>query len=122
MCGQDPKSSALEVKPSGIQGYGVFATRNHRPGQKIGDFEGYLVNHDDTYTLTVSGYKIMGTGPLKYLNHSCDPNAYFRDRTLFAKKHISRGEELTIDYQATEGSLSSHFACHCGSPNCRKLI
>ncbi len=57
------------------------------------------------------------------LNHSCNPNCYvdFENLTLRALKDIKRGDELTLDYNASEYDLVEQgcaFLCHCGSKNC----
>ena len=38
-------------------------------------------------------------GPGRFLNHSCDPNALRSGVTVFARRRIRRGEEITIDYR-----------------------
>ena len=62
------------------------------------------------------------TNTARFINHSCDPNTYFRTvkgvRKLFAMRDIKKGEEITIDY--TVGSHNEGtFECHCRSENCR---
>lgn len=57
----------------------------------------------------------------KYVNHSCEPNAFmrlYRGRVEFySLRPIEVGEELTCDYGEThhDGSLE----CRCGSRKCR---
>jgi hypothetical protein len=41
---------------------------------------------------------------------------------LVARRHITTGEELTVDYATFCGPLMSPFDCDCGSPHCRKVI
>ena len=60
-----------------------------------------------------------------FINHSCDPNLWMQDEvTLAARRDITAGEEVTMDY-------AMHFAdpnwkmknlCECSSPLCRKSI
>ncbi len=38
------------------------------------------------------------TGPLKFLNHSCSPNAQLPPRKLVALRPIRAGAEITISY------------------------
>ena len=55
------------------------------------------------------------------LNHSCDSNLWMNDAvTLAARRDITAGEELTLDYalQVDPDSEDEH-ACACGSANCR---
>lgn len=75
-----------------------------------------------------------------FFNHSCEPNlnvyAVYHDSAnpdfhrlaFFAKRHIKKGEELTIDYQGggtmnpAETTSRGRFACRCESGKCRKWI
>lgn len=59
------------------------------------------------------------TGPL---NHSCDPNAWFADEGLVARRAIPAGDELTYDYATgtADGDLAMY--CHCETYRCRQLI
>ena len=63
----------------------------------------------------------------RFMNHSCDPNAYSRiidfgkqaaDKHIivFAKRDLRVGEELRYDYQFALGG--EKIACHCGAENC----
>ena len=59
-----------------------------------------------------------------YLNHSCEPNAFldFTCLCVRALKDIPAGEELTINYAATEYEMHDSFRCDCGSPACLRTI
>ena len=60
----------------------------------------------------------------RYVNHSCEPNAYmrlYRGRVEFySLRPIAAGEEVTCDYGEThhDGCL----ACRCGSARCRRAL
>ncbi|KAG5477318.1 hypothetical protein LSCM4_04536 [Leishmania orientalis] len=59
------------------------------------------------------------------LRHSCEPNMCFvHGRTLLfaAKRQISVGEELTVDYATLRDESMPHFVCSCGTENCRSVI
>jgi uncharacterized protein len=59
------------------------------------------------------------------LNHSCDSNLWMADEvTLIARRDISPGEEVTIDYslQTAQPVAIIERACRCGSPLCRGTI
>lgn len=63
--------------------------------------------------------------PLVFLNHSCRPNAGIKGSVTFvALRNIKKGEEVTIDYSITEQDTlwTLDAKCHCGEPNCRKVI
>ena len=57
---------------------------------------------------------------LQYVNHSCNPNAFFDvDKfQLVALKNIEEGEEITFFYPSSEWEMSEPFACNCGENNC----
>lgn len=101
---------------------GVFALKELWRNSVIARFDGYEIGYDTKYSLTLGGVKIEPTGILKYLNHSCEPNAFFQGRVLVAGRHIGQGAEVTIDYFNTETTIVSPFVCHCGSAVCRGEI
>ena len=64
---------------------------------------------------------------LDYVNHSCNPNMRYdvTELAFFAVRDISKGEELTYDYDTTEYDLvksKESFTCKCGALNCRLEI
>ena len=59
---------------------------------------------------------------LVYLNHSCNPNVYFKTETMYALKDINSGEELTFFYPSTEWEMREPFECWCKSSNCVKSV
>ncbi len=60
----------------------------------------------------------------KYLNHSCDPNAYcnIHDMSFYALEDISPGEQITFNYLTTEYEMAEPFICHCNDSHCIKDI
>jgi D-alanine-D-alanine ligase len=58
----------------------------------------------------------------KPINHSCDPNAWLRGLDLVARRKISAGEEITIDYATFYNERMEDFVCHCSAAACRKTI
>jgi SET domain-containing protein len=118
------KSKVLQVlvRGSDIEGQGLFATRPISSGQRIEYFDGYEIDHPTRHSLTFNGTRIEPTGSLRFLNHSCSPNAFFVGRWLVALCDITAGVEVTIDYLATESGISNGFMCKCGSENCRGSI
>lgn len=115
---------SVRVGPSSVHGKGVFAKIGFAQGQRIGYFEGYEVSSDTLHSFFVkaTGQRIEPTGPLRYLNHSCDANAHFEGLWLCASHDIKEGEEITIDYSETEQPISNSFVCMCGASNCRGRI
>lgn len=63
-------------------------------------------------------------GPLRYINHSCEPNSYIRiayNRVEFyARRVIQAGDELTCDYGETQHNGT--LPCRCKSSKCRKFL
>ena len=113
---------SLTVTKSSIHGRGVFATRALNTGKQIVYFEGFEIDYETAYSLTFGNKRIEPTGILKHLNHSCSSNAGFQGRWLIASREIKPGEEITIDYMATEPKISHHFHCNCVSKSCKGKI
>lgn len=120
------KSNLIEVKSSGIHGYGLFAVENIAPGEMLFIIKGEVIDEDeairreeeeenvyifyngDTYIDTVKTEKI------KYINHSCEPNCEVMDGDevslkLVSTRVIEEGEEITIDY----GYDEIYEQCNC---------
>jgi hypothetical protein len=59
-----------------------------------------------------------------YLNHGCEPNAFldFSCLCVRALKDIRAGEEVKVNYAATEYEMHDSFRCDCGSPACLGMI
>ena len=59
-----------------------------------------------------------------YLNHSCEPNSFleFTSLCVRALRDIQRGEEVKVNYAATEYEMHDSFRCDCGSSACLQMI
>lgn len=95
--------SRVVVKRSRIHGRGVFASRPIREGCLVGRYSGEETQEDGPHVLWVEDEKgaqfgIQGTGPLRFVNHSAEPNTEFQGVELVALRGIRAGEELTADY------------------------
>ena len=123
----------LYIAPIKNKGLGVFASKPIRKGELIFSFSGVEFRVDDDYKCDVEGYwfqigdkqwlddKNYG----KFVNHSCNPNsAIFNSIELKSIKDIKPGEEINVDYDATEWDNSRYnaFICKCGDKNCRGII
>lgn len=134
----------VRVGPSGVHGLGAFATRDLPANAFLGLYEGRRYSQQEiaakawndqlTYLFTLSNHETIdgakGGNSTRHLNHACEPNCeaveeyddggelVLRFQTLVA---VDAGDELFIDYSLTadDGSPSSKYPCHCGSPNCR---
>ena len=124
----------LIIRSSGIHAAGCFTIEPIRKGQKIVEYTGERILHDDadklyenlpyTYLFgTSDGETVVdGFGMAMYVNHSCDPNCETEeeeDGKIWIKsiRAIKAGEELTYDYLLYEGDGDA--PCSCGSRSCR---
>lgn len=122
----------VHVRPSAIEGLGVFADRSFRAGQCIRCVNVVReitsdspVREDVGERLDHCAYaddKVMLWGwPDRHVNHSCDPNAYeaFDGALsyLVARRNICPGEEITCDYNINV-SNGTAWPCRCGAGRC----
>lgn len=138
----------LEVRPSGIQGLGVFACGPIAPGTRIIEYTGEVISEEEgdrryddrgmarhqTFLFALSDGRCidgaLGDNVARFINHSCDPNCETVeiDGTIWieAIRPIAAGEELTYDYayERTEGdeARASFYRCRCRAPGCRGTI
>jgi uncharacterized protein len=136
----------IEVRNSNVHGRGVFATRRIEKGERIIEYLGERVSHDEadrryeskdendshTFLFIVDSKTVIDAGvdgnDARFFNHSCDPNceSVVEKRRVFieALRPIEPGEEMTYDYQIyrEEGdpeNIDEVFACRCGFAQCR---
>lgn len=126
----------VEVRPSGIEGHGVFATRSFAAGERIRRINvvreitpeaplredlGERADHCNY----PDGKVVLYGEPDRCLNHSCDPNAYEmfeRDVAwLVARREIPAGAEITCDYNINIAGGSA-WPCRCGAARCRGMV
>jgi len=132
----------LEVKKTDAYGYGTFATKAVKKGERLLVLSGYvlLLSEEEALPDTLSDNGIQITedlslcvtkkselGGINYFNHSCEPNAGIKGQIfLVAMRDIRKGEEVTFDYAMTlHRSKHAHpykLECLCGKPTCRKVI
>lgn len=121
---------SIVVRRSPIHGNGVFAARRLPAGQRLIQYRGQVVTHDEaddrydgsvesghTFLFTLNDQYIVDANrrgnDARWINHSCDPNCQAtivedprgnpaRDRIFIETiRPIARGEELTYDYGIT---------------------
>jgi uncharacterized protein len=134
------------VRDSTVHGRGVFATRRIEKGERIIEYLGERVSHDEadrryevkdendshTFLFIVDSKTVIDAGTegndARFFNHSCDPNceSVVQKRRVFieAMRTIEAGEEMTYDYQIYRDhddpdNIDEIFACRCGFANCR---
>lgn len=125
---------AVDVRASTIDGRGAFAAEPIPPRLKIGEIRGESISVQEARIRATRSERIMivelsakraidfsnSADPMRYVNHSCRPNARLSIRQgrveFYALRAIGAGEEITVDYGPThhEGRL----ACRCGAAGC----
>lgn len=76
------------------------------------------------YPLTDEVWVMLSDHPAEWtpINHSCDPNAWWRGLDVVARRPISECEEITLDYATFHNEMMPEFPCFCEAPDCRKII
>jgi uncharacterized protein len=135
------------VKRSPVHGRGVFAAKPFRKGERIIEYTGRRIRWsgvpkdlDDAriYFFSVGDGKwvidpSVDGNEAKWINHSCDPNCFIRERKgrifIDADRNIRRGEELSYDYHLETDDdvprtkeIEAEAPCYCGSKNCRGTL
>lgn len=137
---------AYKVRRSKIHGSGVFATRRIRKGQRVIEYIGDRVTHNEadrryedrpeddnhTFLFIVDSRTVIDAGvggnEARFINHRCDPNCetVIQNKRVYieAIRTIEPGEELAYDYQIKRDkddpkNIDEIFACHCGAAECR---
>jgi hypothetical protein len=124
----------VRVGPTHV-GQGVFAARRLRSGIVIGEIKGDVLDDhpaDPSYCMELPTGKLLEpAAPLRFVNHSCDPNCelfYWFDEDkglqedrlwLQTIRSIEPGEELSIDYC---WPADAAIPCRCGAQECRRWI
>jgi uncharacterized protein len=128
-------AAGIEVRPSPIEGMGLFATRPFAAGEVVAVIGGRVVDDAGWAAAAArgpfSGYAI-GEGRhllqdeddrARFGNHSCDPTTWLVDEvTLVARRAIEPGEELTSDYATMTADPTWSMPCHCGASSCRGAV
>lgn len=103
------------------------STQTFRPNDVICSFGSSVIHdHPSKYTVQVAENKHIILHPefLQYINHSCNPNAFFNTTTmeLVALQTIQPGDEFTFFYPSTEWFMAEPFHCLCGEASCIGII
>jgi SET domain-containing protein len=131
-------SPKAAVKPSPIEGRGLFAVAPFARGEVVCVKGGYVFDRarlSELQPLLGSAEIQIGEelfiGPLDvdsregsmiYSNHSCEPNIGVAGQIVFvALRDIEAGEELTHDWATTDDD-DYRMECRCRAQSCRKVI
>lgn len=125
--------ATVTIKPSSIQGQGVFAQRSFHKGEIILQIDdSHIVTGETTLTPEdwevnadfFDGKIVLMQEPERSINHSCNPSSYVKTidgiRQVLAMRDIAEGEEITFDY-SINGDNDGTFPCHCGAARCRSV-
>ena len=125
---------AVSVAPSRIDGQGAFAGEAIPARRKIGEIRGESISvadariratrHERIMIVEVSQKKAIdfsrSSDPMRYTNHSCQPNARLSIRQgrveFYALRAIEVDDEITVDYGETHHN--GQLACRCGAAGC----
>jgi hypothetical protein len=116
-------------------GRGVFARRRISGGVVLAEVRGEILDdhpEDSSYVMELPGGRLLDpAAPLRFVNHSCDPNCELfywevepgetEEERLWLQtiRPIEPGEELLIDYS---WPADAAIPCRCGTPVCRGWI
>jgi len=124
----------IEIRDTHV-GRGVFAKQAMRREFVIAEIGGEVLDdhpEDSSYVMELASGKLLEPcAPLRFLNHSCEPNCelFFwwdedegteEDRLwLQTIRPIAPGEQLLIDYS---WPADAAIPCRCGAARCRGWI
>lgn len=125
---------AVTVEMSRIDGQGVFAAEPIPARRKIGEMVGERITCAEGRRRSQRTHAVMivevsdrhaidataSDGAMRFVNHSCGPNARMTVRAgrveFYALRPIEPGEEVTVDY--VESHHHGTLACRCGASDC----
>lgn len=101
-----------EIRPSPVNGVGLFATQDISAGVRLSDFNGIEMTRlefkekygTDTrfcYTMRRANRVIDGKAvdnPSRYCNESAEPNVCLKRRGLYTCSPVKAGDELFLSY------------------------
>lgn len=129
-------SPKLDVRPSPIEGLGLFATSVIAEGEPVSVMGGRAMSDEEfaAYLATAERWSAAAVeedlnvvqdenDPLRRGNHSCDPELWMADElTLVARRPIPVGQEATIDYALMTVDETWTMLCRCGRQGCRATV
>lgn len=106
---RDPrKPKRVLANESSIDGMGLFADEDIWSGEFVIAYEGPVSDRNSPYLMQIvlttgERFGIEASGMARFINHSLDANLEMgdvdTDYGFYAKRFISKGEELTWNYQ-----------------------
>lgn len=131
-------SSKTAIRPSPIEGRGLFARRAIRKGEIVAIKGGHILDRRglarvkgkiaESFIQIADGFFIGAATAAEvkrnklFINHSCAPNVGILGQIIFvAMRDVRAGEELTYDW-AMEENIPARTECRCGAATCRKIL
>ena len=124
---EEGTGDGIVVGDAGHKGLGGYAARPFRTGEVLLRFRGRVVRRDALPGLTAWEREHLGEldrdtwqvlpAPRCFLNHACNANAVSDATTVYARRDIAAGEEVTIDYRVNaydDGGIWE-MICRCGA-------
>lgn len=105
----------------------IFTTIDIPVDGVIWQMQGDIITKPDKYSIQIDFDKHLGsaskeenTGLDDDICHACEANTKidFSDLTIRARRNIKAGEEITLNYCASEEVLANPFHCTCSSVKC----
>lgn len=130
----------LEVRPSPIHRFGVFAAQVIPWSVRVIEYTGERIGYREAerrreraylYLFWVAPGRLIdgavGGSGAEFINHSCAPNLIvdIADGRVFfvSLREIAVGEELLLDYRVrTDDSDAPPMPCRCGAACCRGFL
>ena len=131
-------SPKTAIRPSLIEGRGLFARRAIRKGEIVAIKGGHILDRRalarvksktaQSFIQIADGFFIGAATAAEvrrnklFINHSCAPNVGILGQIIFvAMRDVRAGEELTYDW-AMEENIPARTECRCGAATCRKIL
>ena len=131
-------SPKTAIRPSPIEGRGLFARRAIRKGEVVAIKGGHILDRRalarvkgkiaQSFIQIADGFFIGAATAAEvkrnklFINHSCAPNVGILGQIIFvAMRDVRAGEELTYDW-AMEENIPARTECRCGAATCRKIL
>lgn len=136
---------AVTIRETKNKGFGLFAEEDIAADALVIEYIGEVIDNneyelrqarmkpdDHVYFVKISFDTIIDNttkgNNARFVNHSCEPNCVMQKWNvnheqrigLFSIRSITKGEELTFDYNSGNMSLL-HGICKCGTSKCRQL-
>ncbi len=110
--------------------YRLVTARAFDAGERLFRMEGEPSPDPTRYTVQIGEDQHLEVSPgltaeqildryfWRFMNHSCDPNAFIQGMDVIALRDFAPWEGVTFNYNTTEYDMAEPFDCRCGSVHC----